>query len=90
MFKFLTDCTRQEVKAEDIHDMQDNAREIHWELFAERVSLPELEAMFPLSFRTGPHLKDDYAVRFYRSTFRGRLCYFMEHSCIEYIFVEEK
>jgi len=33
----------------------------------------------------GLHIADDWAVAFYRSTYRGRPCVFMDHSAIEYI-----
>lgn len=36
----------------------------------------------------GLHLKDDYAVQFYKSMFRGKRCYFIDHSSIEYIWTE--
>ena len=33
-------------------------------------------------------LKDDYAVRYYKSHWMGKPCYFMDHSAIQYIFVK--
>ena len=34
----------------------------------------------------GLHLKDDWHVNYYRSTFRGQPCYYAKHSAIEHIF----
>lgn len=35
--------------------------------------------------RDGLKLKDDWAVSYYRSKFRGQRCYYIEHSHIEYV-----
>jgi hypothetical protein len=39
--------------------------------------------------RLGLKLKDDWAVRFHRSRYRGRRCYYIRHSAIEYIWTEQ-
>jgi hypothetical protein len=36
----------------------------------------------------GLKLKDDYAVSFHKSVYRGRRCYFIRHSAIEHIWTE--
>lgn len=38
----------------------------------------------------GLTLKHDWAVRYFRSTFRGRKCYYVRRSAIEYIWCEER
>ena len=42
-----------------------------------------------MSYATGSqrglHLKDDWAVHFYRSRYDGAPCYYIEHSLIEHI-----
>jgi hypothetical protein len=35
-------------------------------------------------------LKTDYHVSFYRSKYQGKRCYFIKHSCIEYIYTKRR
>ncbi len=37
---------------------------------------------FPLYEKYNLKVQSDYAVGFYRSTFREKTCYFIDHSCI--------
>ena len=80
-FHFHTNCVNS--TANLINSMVDNAKEIIWETFIKHVDINELKSMFAFT----PHLKDDYAVFFYKSIYNGEKCYFMEHSRIEYIFI---
>ena len=36
----------------------------------------------------GLHLKDDWAVRFYRSRYNGMPCYYIDHSSIDHIWTK--
>lgn len=38
---------------------------------------------------TGLTLKDDWSVSYHKSTFKGKQCYYMTHSAIEFIFLNE-
>ena len=91
-FNYLTCCVDLTMKdVDDLNAMTDSAQEIanvtfqrrcDWRAWAERQG-----------YAIGPapgllHLKDDYHVSYYRSTFRGVACYFVKHSAIEYIFTE--
>ena len=40
--------------------------------------------------QTGLRLVDDYAVRFYRSRYNGKPCYYIDHSSIEHIWTESR
>ena len=71
--------------------MIDTAREITYETLLRHVSTDELASVFPdyewgRGKRDGLKLKDDYAVSFYSSTYRGKPCVYVCHSAIEYIF----
>ena len=90
MYRYLTNCTC--AKGDDIGDMVDKAREIVWQTFWRHVCREEVKMLFPhYDWEGGPDLKlkNDYAVRFYRSKFRKKRCYFVDHSCIEYVFTEK-
>jgi len=38
----------------------------------------------------GFHIKDDWAVSFCKSKYKGKPCYYIVHSGIEYIFLKEE
>ena len=69
--------------------MMDIAREIQFQAFAKRCDWQPLAKAMEYDIGRGErglHLRDDYAVRFYRSKWNKRPCYVMQHSAIEYIF----
>ena len=88
--QYLTNCINS--TAELINDMVDEAIEITWRTFRDRVYLAELKELFPHYDWTGQglHIKDDYAVSFHRSTYAGVRCYYVQHSAIEYVFTYRK
>jgi hypothetical protein len=89
-FHFLTRCI--EAQADELHDMDDRAIEITYGTFMRHVDRREVEQYLPATYeqdaRRGLTLKNDYAVRYYRSVFRGKRCYGIDHSSIDHIFVE--
>lgn len=81
------------LNGEDINDMKDRAIDITYQTLAKHVDREELNTMIEcLGYDTGPgrrgglRVHDDYAVSFHRSKYRGRRCYYIAHSGIEYIF----
>ena len=82
-YHFITDCIS--ARAQDIHDMTDNAREITYATFRRYVNTCELEEMLGYN-GSGLKLKDDWAVSFYRSKYRRKTCVYVSWSSIEYIF----
>jgi len=97
-FTYETNCVSS--KAKYLIPMVDQARQITWETFRKHVRLEEVKRIFPdYSYRgeninengeltIGFHIKDDWAVSFWKSKFRHRTCYYIDHSGIEYIFTE--
>jgi len=71
-----------------IRDMVDAAVSIQWKTFAAYCEWkPVAEFLgYEVGRKTGLHLKDDYAVSFHKSNFRGRPCFYFRWSAIEYIF----
>ena len=87
-YKFLTSCV--DARGSDIQEMVDRAREITYKTLLSHVGAETLRKQFPdyeWNRRGGLKLSSDYAVSFHASRYRGRKCYYVRHSCIEYVFV---
>lgn len=84
--QFVTSCVNS--TGEAIHAMIDAARDVTFQTFCRHVSINQLAHDFGYSVgaERGLHLKDDFAVSFHRSVYKGQRCYYMRHSAIEYIF----
>ena len=100
-YQFSTGCVNS--TAELIDAMTETSREITWRTFSQHVPAELLQATAPFSMyqyhgeHTNPitgeqtcplHLSNDYAVTFHKGTYDGKPCYYIVHSCIEYIFQE--
>ncbi len=85
-YQYLTNCV--ESTAASIDKMVDAAKEITFETFARNCDYTGLARS--MGYSVGPekglHIKDDYAVRFYSSKFKGKKCYYIVRSAIEWIF----
>ena len=79
-YHYKTDCVSS--RAKDIIEMVDNSREVTYETLRKHC---EGISTF---FGTSPHIKNDWAVRFYKSKFKGKPCYYVDHSAIEYIWTK--
>jgi hypothetical protein len=87
--------------AKDLQEMIGQAQEIAWKTFRTHVPIEEVHEIFP-DYRyhgeylapdgrpaIGFHIKDDWAVHFYKSRFLGKTCYYIDHSSIEYIWTKQ-
>lgn len=100
-FYYLTNCVNCG-DGEAINDMTEHAKQITWQTFLHYCSIEEVKTIFPdYSYRgeylavdgrpsIGFHLKDDWAVSFWSSRYKGQKCYYIEHSGIEYIWTREE
>ena len=75
----------------DVLKMVDMATEITYGTIKKHIESKELANVFPdykwqhnTNFLS---LKDDWAVSYYRSEYKSKPCYYIEHSSIEYIFL---
>lgn len=84
IYTYVTCCMH--ARGEDIEKMVDNAIDVTYRTFIKRVPLQVLNEMFGYGRGQGLHLIDDWHVSYHRSRYRGRKCYFIKHSGIEYIF----
>lgn len=93
---YITCCVN--ANGDDIHEMVDQAIDITWKTFIKHVNWKDVQQIFDAySFKgekynpftkklnCGFHIKDDYAVSFHRSKYKGKRCYYIRHSSIEYI-----
>ena len=86
-YRFETDCIA--ARGEDIDAMRAGAREVTYRTmlrWCDLVGLAE-QLGYCRSSRQGITLKGDWGVSYYKSTYRGRPCYFLVWSAIEYVFV---
>lgn len=82
-FYYETSCVNSD--GESISDMVDVSRQIKWETLIKHVSIEEIESVLP---NKNPTLKKDWAVRFHKSSYKGKPCYYICHSGIEYVFLK--
>ncbi len=92
-FEYSTNCTAS--TAEWINDMTESATAVSYKTLANRVGVDQLSSVFPVyewgrGRAKGLRMKDDYAVGFYRSRYRGRKCYYVDQSRNEYIFLRNR
>ncbi len=90
-YQFETTCI--DSKAQWIWDMVDDAVDITYETMRKRVvGLDEWAKYmgYELHASRGLTLKDDAYVTYHRSRYRGKRCYYLIHSAIEYIWTEVK
>lgn len=86
MKKYLTNCVNS--TAELIGKMVDKAKEISYDQFIQHVDHDHLMEIFPFYDGIPLRIQDDYSVSFYQSKYEGKECVYVEHSRIEYIFVD--
>lgn len=79
-----------------LNDMTDRAREITPSTFFKHVKEPVAVAATGADYQIGARaipgrfqlrLKDDRCVRFYRSKFEGKPCYYLVWSAVEHVFL---
>lgn len=93
-FSYETNCTV--ASPGPIQHMIDRAVDVSYDTLARRVGTQELAEVFPdytwgrWGEDNGLRMREDWAVSYYRSVYRGLPCYFVVHSGIEYVFVENR
>ena len=76
--------------AELIHKMVDNAQFVTFATFRRNCAGVDewaKQAGYSVGPEKGLHLGADFAVSFHKSRYAGRLCYYIRHSAIEYIWL---
>lgn len=88
-FKFITRCV--EANGDDITEMTEQSKDITAATFKKHCEWVEIAES--LGYHTGNgkpkntlRLENDYAVKFCKSTYQGKPCYYFVWSAIEYVF----
>jgi hypothetical protein len=85
-------CVNWEAMAplDDLNEIIDRSRQITRQTFLQHVSkedMASLNAQFGYK-KIGLKMKDDWHVTYHRCRLRGCWVYYVQHSCIEYVFAE--
>lgn len=84
-------CCDGSATVNELENLYDHDREITYKTFAKHVDIKELAEYLGYAFgrwERGVRLSKDWHVRFYRSKFRGKVCYHLVWSEIDHIFGE--
>jgi len=84
--RYTTNCTSSD--ATSINNMKRRAQEVTYRTFRRHCgNLDEVAQQmgYALHPARGLMLVNDWHVRYYKSSYRGKPCYYMAHSAIEYI-----
>ena len=88
----FTRCCDGLATADELHDMQERSREITLATFRRRTNLnhvaPTLGYVSGRN-KAGVRIEKDPYIKFYRSTFRGKPCYWLDWSRIDHIFLTQ-
>ncbi len=86
-YRYLTCCVGMPMKdVPSLNEMIDNSREVTLKTFRKHCDSREWEDSMGYLRRGGLPLSGDWHVRFYKSKFKGKPCYYVVHSAIDYIF----
>ena len=92
MKEFATSCvTITQALVPALVTMVEEAKKITWEEFKEGCQPESLKMVLEgLGYTSDSRLKiwDDWSVRFYKSQIENYPCLFLDHSRIEYVFLE--
>jgi hypothetical protein len=90
-YRYVGNCTDGTTEPH-LADMMDQAKQITFRTFVKAVGLDSIRAIFG-DYQWGHgkdlRMKNDPYVTYYRSKYDGKPCYYVRHSGIEYIFVDE-
>jgi hypothetical protein len=87
-FKLAVRCVDLK-QTDDLEQLYKKDREISFCYFAQHVLWQPLAKTMGYAIgrhATGLRLANDYAVRFYRSTWQGETCFHMVHSAVDFVF----
>ena len=93
MIKFYLSENCVSAKGELIRTMVDCSVDVSYSTIRKHcVDLKEFEESlgYVRNPKKGLTIWDDYAVSFHRSKYKGKRCYYIVHSAIEYIWMSEK
>jgi len=93
-YEYFNNCVNWERSDVDVglKEVIDNSEEITYEKMIKEVSLDDLHDIFPFYKEDlgGLTMKNDWNVRFFKSTLHGKPVVYVQHSTIEYVFKQIK
>lgn len=93
-YSLVARCTdsQSDEHIEALEALHAEGTEVSAETFFRHVSLKDVSRMLGYAYgcEHGLHLKNDYAVRYYRSRWQGAPCYHMDWSAIDHIFADPR
>jgi len=92
-FEYATSCVSFNGDVSYLHEMKDSAVSVTYRTIRERcVGLLEwaIQLGYERDSRLGLTLKEDSCVGFYRGKLKGKRCYFVAWSGIEFVWVEKE
>ncbi len=89
-FSLATRCVEQK-DPQPLFDMYETAREVTFATFARRTDWKTVAKWlgYAVGSERGLHLRKDYTVSFYRAKWFGQVCYYMDWSRIDHIFLKQ-
>ena len=90
-YYYETNCVNSTASA--INNMVERSMKVSYRTLMAKVGRDTVRAVYPFNTyawgrnEEGLRLKDDWHVRYYRSMYEDRPCYYIDHSAIEYVFV---
>jgi hypothetical protein len=74
---------------DDLRDLYANDREVTYATFAKHCDSEAFarDLGYALGPKTGLHLKHDRCVRFYKSKWKGKPCFYVDQSRVDFIFL---
>ncbi len=89
-YSFFTSCVGYpQNKVNDLYNMIDAAIDIKPKTFFQYVDRKEVEQMLGYDkIKDVLKIDEDYSVSFHRSKFKGKRCYYVRWSAIEFIFTK--
>lgn len=89
-YRYKTNCTV--ARGQDIQEMVDSSESISRHYFVSKVNKDDLAQLerdmgYASHYTRGLTMAGDWHVSYHRGKFRGRQCYYFNHSSIEYIFL---
>ena len=87
-YKYVGCCVV--LSGDDIDEMVCTSEEVAYSEVLRHCDLVAFSKVFDYSRNSnqGLTLKDDWSVSFHKSTFRGKPCYYLDHSRIEWVWVK--
>jgi hypothetical protein len=84
-YQYFGNCIN--LNGSKISDMVNDSKQISYNTFTKNIDGGR--TVLNEMFGTVPHISKDWSVSFYSSKYNGKKCYFLKHSAVEYVFMNQ-